>query len=86
MFQLHSIASRPALEPTQSPIEWYQGQYIDQDTKLIAHFHLVLRLGIHGASPPCIFLAWRLMNLVQRLYLYFNISLEGLRITMEYFG
>ena len=48
-------ASRPALLPTQPLFNRYRGllpwKWPDRDVKLTTHFHLVPRLGIHGAIP-----------------------------------
>jgi hypothetical protein len=53
---LFATASRPALEPTQPPIQWVSGALspgkIVQGVKMIIHLHLVPMLRMHGAINP----------------------------------
>jgi hypothetical protein len=60
-----AIASRLALRPTQSPVQWVQGALSPGvyrvGTKLTAHINVVPRLRMRGAIPPLlqyVFLAW----------------------------
>jgi hypothetical protein len=48
--------SRPALGPTQSPIQWVRGRFprkiIHQGVKLTTQNHLVPKLKINGTTSP----------------------------------
>jgi hypothetical protein len=58
-FFLFSIAPRPALGPTQPPLQWVRGQYprskAVMGVKLAAHLYLVPRsmVEIHVQFPTC---------------------------------
>jgi hypothetical protein len=50
---LFPTASRPALQPTQPPVQWVQGAFSPEESsrgvKLAAHFCLVPKLRMHAA-------------------------------------
>jgi len=53
---LFATASRPALGPTQPPIQRAAGilppGQSDRSVKVTTHLYLMMRLRIHGAIPP----------------------------------
>jgi hypothetical protein len=51
-----TTASRPALRPTQPPIEWAPGA-LSRGVKLTTHLHLVWRSRMRGATPQYAFMA-----------------------------
>jgi len=53
---LLTTASRPALEPNQTPVHWARGAFprgwSGQGVKLTTQFHLAQRLRMHVSIPP----------------------------------
>jgi hypothetical protein len=71
---LVATASRQALGPTQSPIQWVLGLFpwIKRPGHEADHSHLVSRLRMRGAIPPLpqyVFMAWCLLKALGQIYL-----------------
>jgi hypothetical protein len=80
-FYLLTTASRPALGPTQSPIQWVLGALSwgqgGRGVKLATHLYLVLRSRMLGATPPLpqyASMAWCSVKAQGQLYLYLFFS------------
>jgi hypothetical protein len=62
---LSSTASRPALGPTQPPIQWVSGAtspgQSDRSVKLTSHLHLAPRWR-YTSTPQYVFMAWCLVK------------------------
>jgi hypothetical protein len=62
-FFLSATSSRPALGPTQPPVQWVL-EALSPGIKLTTHLNIVPRLRICGAVPPFshVFMAWCLVK------------------------
>jgi hypothetical protein len=79
---LFTTASRPALKPTQPPIQWIPEVFpwwqTGRGVKLTTQFHVVPRSRMSGSTPPLpqyVFMAWWPVREIEgRLSFWYNID------------